>query len=183
MANESLKTILIKAGSLLAIIWSMIHAHDGHSAELGKYSRVRTLDAIVKAAELVEVPTALVLAVCWHEGWGLNDAKRGKAVLNKPDGATYSYGICQVKLETAQYLDARFKHRTKATPDRLKTDFVNAFYAAKYLKVQLAEYDGDWRLAIDAYNKGSNPKANTEYVRRVMVAMERFEDFGTELAK
>lgn len=132
--------------------------------------REQVIDAIVKAADTVEVPRELVLAVCWVE----SSYRRGLAP--RLDGDTPSYGICQVKLATARYMDTVFKHRIKATPKRLQDEFVNAFYAAKYLKYQLNRYQGDVHKAIDAYNKGRVVSVKSVYVRKVMLAIEEYTE-------
>jgi len=128
--------------------------------------REQVIDAIIKAADTVEVPRELVLAVCWVE----SSYRRG--LKPKLDGDTPSYGICQVKLITANYMDTVYKHRIKATPKRLQNEYVNAFYAAKYLKYQLTRYQGDVHKAIDAYNKGRVVSVQSVYVRKVMLALE-----------
>jgi hypothetical protein len=69
-------------------------------------------------------------------------------------------------------MDEFYKHRIKATPERLNTEYVNAFYAAKYLKYQLNRYDNDWHKAIDAYNKGRVVSTKSKYVKKVMIAVK-----------
>lgn len=117
---------------------------------------------IMWAADKVEVPRALLLAICWGEGSFRSDEK-----LTHMDGESLSHGTCQVKLATAQFMDEVFKHKSLATSRRLKDPKVNAFYAAKYLKYQLNRYKGNWQLATDAYNKGNAINNDTIYVRKV----------------
>lgn len=124
------------------------------------------IQTIVDAADKASVPRELLLAICWVES-----SYRTKLEV-KLDGATPSYGICQVKLETAQWLDRYNKHKLSASKERLQVPFVNAFYAAKYLKYQLKRYNNDWKKAIDAYNKGTHQSSTSQYVKRVILAME-----------
>ena len=123
-----------------------------------KYYKI--IQSIIWAADTAEVPRELVLAVCWGES-----SFRTKGVTHV-DGETPSYGICQVKMETARFMDKLYKHKAKATPKRLEDFKVNAFYAAKYLKYHLDRYDDDWKLAVDAYNKGTAIGHKTKYVKK-----------------
>jgi soluble lytic murein transglycosylase-like protein len=63
------------------------------------------------------------------------------------DGGTPTYGICQVKYETAQMLGY------SGQPSGLMDPKENAKWAANYLRYQQVRY-GDWCKAIAAYNAG-----------------------------
>jgi soluble lytic murein transglycosylase-like protein len=135
-----------------------------------KDSKQKHHDAIDKivtnAAKKAGVPAELLIAICWSES-------RYRINLPEPlDGSTPSYGICQVKLETAQDMDRIFKLKRSATEDRLRDPSTNAFYAAKYLKYQLKRYNYNWRQAIAAYNMGSYYKhrPNVQYVTKIELA-------------
>lgn len=121
---------------------------------------------IIWAADKVDVPRELLLALCWGESSFRTDAD-----LNHMDHGSVSYGTCQVKLETAEWMDKLYHHKAKATVSRLQNVKINAFYAAKYLQYQLIRYDGDWKKAVDAYNAGSAQHVKsgkeTKYVRKV----------------
>lgn len=121
---------------------------------------------IIWAADKVDVPRELLLALCWGESSFRTDKS-----LNHMDHGSVSYGTCQVKLETAEWMDKIYHHRTKATIARLENVKINAFYAAKYLQYQLVRYEGDWKKAVDAYNAGSAQHTksgrDTKYVRKV----------------
>lgn len=120
----------------------------------------KVIDAIIWAADKAEVPRELVLAVCWGES---NFRTKGVTHI---DGDTLSHSICQVKLNSALWMDKMYKHRVKATPQRLENLHVNAFYAAKLLKYQLTRYNDNWSLAVDAYNKGTAKSHNSKYVKK-----------------
>lgn len=122
---------------------------------------------IIWAADKVEIPRALLLAVCWGEGSFRTDAK-----LTHMDGQSLSYGTCQVKMSLATHMDKVYKHTTKATPERLEITKINAFYAAKALKFHLKRYHGNWQLAVDAYNKYTAVSEDTPYVKRVKKNLE-----------
>jgi soluble lytic murein transglycosylase-like protein len=120
-----------------------------------------TIQAIIWAADAVEVPRELLLAICWNE----SSFRTGSGITHK-DGLTLSYGLCQIKLGTAKFMDTIYRHKIKATPKRLRDPRINAFYSAKYLKYQLHRYHNDWKLAVDAYNKHRAQGRNTKYVKR-----------------
>lgn len=120
----------------------------------------KTIQSIIWAADKANVPRELVLAVCWGES-----SFRNKKVTHM-DGETPSYGVCQVKLETARFMDKVYHHKVKATAKMLDKVGINAFYAACYLRYQLNKYHQDWKLAVDAYNKGHAKGHKTEYVKR-----------------
>lgn len=130
----------------------------GQSFEEKHYAVIKD---IIWAADKVEVPRALLLAVCWGEGSFRTDSK-----LTHMDGQTLSYGTCQVKLSLAQDMDRIYKHKTKVTPEALMTTRINAFYAAKALRFHLKRYLGNWQLAVDAYNKYTAVSEDTPYVRK-----------------
>lgn len=129
---------------------------------------------VIWAADKAEVPRPLLVALCWGES-----RLKAHPKLTHLDGKSLSYDICQVKLETAQWLDKIYKHKIKVTPARLSNHRINAFYAAKFLRMLLIKYKSNWQLAVDAYNKGTAYSINTEYVRRFKVAKkitdEKFE--------
>jgi soluble lytic murein transglycosylase-like protein len=101
---------------------------------------------------------ALLSAICWVE------SKHTPAAINVVDGGSASYGECQVKLKTARYMGF------KGHPSQLLKREVNREFAGKYLRYQLARYDGDVRMAVSAYNAGRvrGEIRNHKYVNRVM---------------
>lgn len=130
------------------------------------YEVVKT---IVEAADKADAPRELVLAVCWNESSFRVKHPKLNRIDGEGDNATMSYGICQVKLETAQFVDQFFKLKHKITVARLKTPYVNAYYAAKLLTYYLNyKYEGNWQKAIDAYNKGHVVSTKSIYVKKVM---------------
>ncbi len=122
--------------------------------------------AITKAATRVGVPVELMLSIAWVE------SSYRASLPPSLDGATPSYGVFQVKLETALWLDEVYKHKRLATPERLSNTYINSFYAAKYIKLLLKRYNGNVEMAIDAYNKGHVVSTKSTYVKRVQEAMK-----------
>lgn len=114
-----------------------------------------SLAAIKYAAKTVSVPFELLRAICTIES-GL-DASR----INPNDGLSPSYGLCQIKLATANLVGYR------GDSEGLMTPKTNALYAAKYLKKQLKRYSGDWYKATSAYNAGRYKVVNGKYVAKV----------------
>lgn len=115
---------------------------------------------IVRAAKYEGVPPLLLLAVCYTESTFFKYAP-------KMDGNSMSHGICQVKLETAHFMDKVDPGNDKATFKSLQIPYVNALYAAKYLKYQMSRYPISLDLAIDAYNKGTAVSKSSRYVQTV----------------
>ncbi len=117
---------------------------------------------ILKAAKMAKVSGALLLAICTHES-------RLENVMVPNDGGSPTYGICQVKLGTAQMLGY------KGDAQGLMDPKTNAKWAAQYLKRQKLRYDGDWYKAVAAYNAGTYNESsrvpgcakNRKYVNRV----------------
>lgn len=119
--------------------------------ELGKFFEL--------TEELFNLPPMLLLAICSSESDFRN-------VVNPDDGGSPSYGICQIKLNTARTVG--FQGR----PKKLMHQGVNIYYAGAYLSKQLKRYKGNTCAAIAAYNLGKAKYVgtrikNTTYVRRV----------------
>lgn len=150
---------------LIVTLMISLNAITANAFEFNKQHYLVIKD-IIWAADKVGAPRELLLALCWGESSFRND--RG---LDHMDHGTISYGTCQVKLETAQWMDEVYHHRVKATAKRLGDVKINAFYAAKYLNYQIMRYDGDWEKAVDAYNAGSAQHTSkghvTKYVKKV----------------
>lgn len=117
------------------------------------------------ASQAFNLPTGLLSAVCYVE----SHHKRG--AINPDDGGSPSLGVCQIKRTTANLVGYRGNVETLRTDDH-----VNAYYAAKYLSLQLNAYDGDLRKAVSAYNAGHHKlnenglTVNREYVSKVFKA-------------
>lgn len=116
------------------------------------------IQALKKASASADVPYRLIASICYIE------SSLRPHVRNKYDGGSPSYGLCQIKEATAR--DMGFMGSVKELYD----PFVNALYAAKYLRYQLDRYDGDWVRALAAYNRGSSGAHvdNSNYVHKVM---------------
>jgi len=117
------------------------------------------IEALIRAANIVGVSPALLVALCSTETNLAN-------VVRYNDGASSSYGICQVKLETARLIDR------KADALLLMKPHYNALIAARYLQYQMGRYNDTW-LAVAAYNSGSvkfnrrRELVNRNYVKKV----------------
>lgn len=105
----------------------------------------------------------LLSAVCWIE-------TRHQNIYTADDVGSPSYGDCQIKLDTANWMhhqhimDGPYLNHS----DMLKQE-ISIFYAALYLKHQIERYPGDLRCGISAYNAGRCIKGNQKtYVDRVM---------------
>lgn len=122
---------------------------------------------ILSAAKSIGVPGVLLLAICTHES-GLRN------IQTLQDHGSTSYGICQVKEGTASLVGLN------VGGNRLLVPSINAEAAARYLKLQLDRYEGDWCKATAAYNAGTyNPSAaepghprNLKYVKGVTLLLD-----------
>ncbi len=122
---------------------------------------------ILSAATKAKVSGTLLLAICTYETNLTN-------VTVYHDGGSPSYGICQVKFETAKMLGFRGRSRDLINPSE------NAKWAAKYLKFQEERYGtNDWCKLAAAYNAGTFTESkkqvgkprNLKYVRRVQAKL------------
>lgn len=115
------------------------------------------VDAI---AGSVGVCAAMLYSICSVES-------SGKNVLRHNDGGSPSYGICQVKLNTARLFNP------DTTTEMLMTPEENILYAALYLKKQQARYPHSADCVVASYNAGkckrdTNGKIkNKDYVKKV----------------
>ena len=127
---------------------------------------------ILAAAKKIGMSGSLLLAICTHES-GL------KNVLVPHDGGSPSYGICQIKYETAKMVGFTGKAKELMDPK------INAQWAAAYLKFQKSRYNGDWMKSTAAYNSGTYNESkkvpgcprNLKYIRRVQKNLdEKLQD-------
>jgi soluble lytic murein transglycosylase-like protein len=125
------------------------------------------LSVIIAAAKAAKISASLLVAICTHES-NLTNAM----VLH--DGGSPSYGVCQVKYDTAKMLGFKGK------PQDLMNVKINATYAAKYVAYQTERYGDNWCKVSAAYNAGSfiesakmpgHPR-NLKYVYRVKKHLE-----------
>ncbi|NJO48238.1 MAG: lytic transglycosylase domain-containing protein [Leptolyngbyaceae cyanobacterium RM2_2_4] len=122
---------------------------------------------ILLAAKKAGISGSLLLAICTHES-GL------KNVLVPHDGGSPTYGICQVKYDTAKMMGFTGEAKDLMTPE------VNTKWAAEYLKYQKSRYDGDWMKSTAAYNSGTYNESkkvpgcprNLKYIRFVQKKLE-----------
>lgn len=122
---------------------------------------------ILSMSKVIGVPGYLLLAICTHES-GLNNT------LIPHDGGSPTYGVCQVKFNTAKMLGFSGK------PKQLMNPLINIKFAAKYLKRQINRYDGNLCKATAAYNAGRyNPSSlfpgkpkNFRYVKSVTLLID-----------
>jgi soluble lytic murein transglycosylase-like protein len=124
------------------------------------------IQIILGAAKSVKVSGAILVAICTHES-GLNN-------IAIQDRGSFTYGICQVKYETASMLGY------EGSPEGLMDPKINAIYAATYLRYQHNRY-GNWCKAIAAYNAGRYNESkilpgkprNIKYVRNVQMKLNK----------
>lgn len=118
-------------------------------------------EIVAAAAKAANIAPTLLLSVCTVES-GLRPH-----AINKVDGNSPSYGICQIKVDTAKMM------RWESSPSRLLDPSHNALVAAHYLQYQLMRYKGDIKCAVAAYNAGTCRKnergqiRNGKYLRKV----------------
>lgn len=101
--------------------------------------------AFLSATQTFNLPPGMLAAVCYVE------SKHVVQAINVGDGGSDSFGICQLKLSTAQGMG--YSPTTSGTLQASAK--INTFYAAKYLRYQLDRYKGNTWRAIAAYNSGT----------------------------
>ncbi len=109
------------------------------------------------AAQKFDLPKGMLESLCFVEsGHKIN-------AVHEDDGNSDSLGICQIKLETAQWMGFKGNERQLMDPK------INIYYAAKYLNYQRSRYNGSVTKAIIAYNVGHAKNLNsTEYSDKVL---------------
>lgn len=125
---------------------------------------------LTTVAKKVGISPALLIAVCTTE-------TNLRNIDTPNDGATTSYGVCQVKLETAQFMGKVYRKPAVASFEEndIQTIENNAKVAALYLKYQINRYDGDICKGVAAYNAGRYKESskypgrpfNWKYVEKV----------------
>lgn len=130
---------------------------------------MNNITIVLTAAKKVKVAGSLLLAICTYESNGL------KSVVNPFDNGSPSFGICQIKYETAQMVGYT------GTRKGLMKPYTNAYFAAKYLAYQQKRYGSeDWCKLTAAYNAGTyhpskkrpGQPTNITYVRRVQKKLQ-----------
>ncbi len=105
----------------------------------------------------VALPQNLLSSLCYVE------SKHKVTAIAYNDGKTHSYGLCQIKLASAQQMGF------KGTEKQLMKPEVNALYAGKFLAFQIKRYHGNVARGVTAYNKGrSTGDGNSIYYKKVM---------------
>lgn len=125
------------------------------------------IETITTAAKALKVSSTLLVAICTHESGGL------KNVLVPHDHGSTSFGVCQVKFQTAKMLG--FKGQEQ---DLMNVE-TNAKVAAQYLKYQMRRYNDNACMSVAAYNAGSFSESkklpgkprNLRYVRLVQAQL------------
>jgi hypothetical protein len=112
---------------------------------------------LTQTAKIVGISPQLLIAICMTE-------TNLRNIDTPNDGITTSYGVCQVKLETAQFMGKVYKkpHLVAFTSEDMRDLKKNIKVAALYVKYQIERYDGDLCRAVAAYNAGRF-KESTKY--------------------
>lgn len=112
----------------------------------------------------------LLPAICWVESNYRN-------VDNLKDGGSPSYGICQIKLDTANWMKEHYNiPGSELEASDLQKIEINAFYSGLYLLYLGKRYKDDLKCVISAYNAGSCIKSNQDtYVKKVLDKIEALE--------
>lgn len=119
------------------------------------------LASITLAAQLSGVPPEALMAICYQES-----SLRSHVIVEK-DGGSASYGLCQIKLNSAREVLGGI------APKHLLDPFLNSLVAGKYLSKMIKRYNGRLDCGINAYNTGAkrtkcnNETSFTRYVTKV----------------
>lgn len=118
------------------------------------------VETVQQVADSLGICATLLYSICSVESSGRN-------VINYYDGKTHSYGMCQIKLETARMFNPNLTQADLMIPHK------NIYYAAMYLKRQKKRYEKEWDCVVASYNAGScfrkrnGQVVNNEYVKKV----------------
>lgn len=103
------------------------------------------------------LPTDLLSSLCYVE------SNHKVTTIAYNDGATHSYGVCQIKYATAQQMGFKGTEKELMKPEN------NVYYAGKFLKYQIERYKGNVARGVTAYNKGrSTGDGNSVYYKKVI---------------
>jgi len=100
------------------------------------------------------LPANLLSSVCFVE------SRHTEKAVHYNDGHSHTYGICQVKLETAKAFGFKGDQNTLLLPE------VNISYAGKILKYHLTQCKS-LNSAILAYSSGRCGRGHHDYLRKV----------------
>jgi len=118
---------------------------------------MNTLTALFIATSAhFNLPPGLLSSLCYVE------STHNPQAIHYADGSTNSYGVCQIKYETAQWLGF------EGTEEELMQPANNIYYAGAYLAYQRQRYHGAINKAVIAYNRGhAKNLTTTEYQANV----------------
>lgn len=119
-------------------------------------------ELIINIARSLGVPAQLLLAICTQES-------NLKNTINHHDGGSPSYGVCQLKSNTAKMVGFQ------GNPIELMDVSTNIYWSGRYLAYQQTRYGNNWNKLAASFNAGSyNPSdkvvgcpRNLKYVRAV----------------
>lgn len=97
----------------------------------------------INVSTVFGLPSGLLSSVCFIE------SRYNHSAVAHRDGHSDSYGMCQVKYETAKHLGFKGTRKDLMEPKN------NIYYAGKYLKIQLERYNNIER-ALVGYNRGNS---------------------------
>ena len=112
----------------------------------------------------------LLNAICWVESNHRN-------IDNMSDGGSPSYGVCQIKLATANWMKEHFNiPGVELEPSDLQKPEINIYYSGLYLTYLSNRYKNDLKCIISGYNAGSCIEANQNtYVKKVLDKIKALE--------
>jgi soluble lytic murein transglycosylase-like protein len=90
----------------------------------------------------MNLPDGLLESLCYVE------TTHNVSAVAYNDGASNSYGICQIKFASAQQMGYKGSEKGLMRPE------VNIYYAGKFLRYQIKRYNGNVARGVTAYNKG-----------------------------
>jgi soluble lytic murein transglycosylase-like protein len=99
---------------------------------------------ITAAAKAAHISAILLFSICQYE------SRNFELDYSLYDNGSPSYGVCQLKSETASILGWHGKN-----PMELRNPYLNIKYASLYLKYEQDRYGDDWVKITSSYNAGS----------------------------
>jgi soluble lytic murein transglycosylase-like protein len=156
---------------LISLVMSFSIAKYGNSNPVDiKHDELTVISQIINIARSLNINKKYIKYIL-----AITETESNFRNIHKYDVTCISYGPMQVKLNTAKFIQNKYKKlnhhliRLKLTDFNMRDININNFFGILYFKWQIKRYKGNVKKAISAYNAGTAcKKCNIEYVDKVL---------------